>query len=756
MAKPNINNIKEQAKNLVVNHFEKGIFAVAGLLAIASLLGTRWAPYNHHPQEITTAVNDGRSTISAKTWPKEEQQQFVVEEKDTVEWLVANIRRQVDVSPYEFDLPFHVPLGSGTKPVEEPDFLPVQYALADAGRFLMGVVPEEPLLDEETEGDPELMADTETEDDQSDIPEEFRVRPNAAATSGGDEYSFGDEMEDEEEMETYGDDSYGSYGDYGEEGYGSMGGGAMASNMEGQGLRYVAFRGVIPLRAQIRKFMKALGIRSFAQASAMYEIIDFELERKKMQPGDEPWAGEWEAVDIEVAIDVLNDALTFDPEVVPTAITDPVVTMPLPGRLYGIWQSKATHPELENFTLSQDEIQKEFAFNQMMVQEFLKQEDSRPEEPVSRGGFSGVAGSARGMQSVAFGTDLGDYGEGDYGEEDDYGSGDDGDYGGGGYGEMGLGQSSMVTTQMSAEAKAFLDRIKNQEFTGDKERDEALMEYIKERITAVGDLLLFRYFDFDVEPGATYKYRVRLVVKNPNYGLPVAQAGGRQSIVEGQTRKSDWSNETEPTTVPYDVDYFVGKIDRRIGQLPSAHMALFQWNPDLGTTVFDSRLVVTYGEEVGGPTDTLVLDPAKNRFEIDPYKFHTGDVLVDGLVPVKVNRKEHPDLELPASAKGVLPISSQVLISKGNNELAVIDHRSKLSAFEARHQNLVYEQQPYEDIKNQEAQQVDLTALEEFGGEYEGGYGEGEDEGYGSMGEEDFGRGRRGGNPLRRRTSRRR
>ena len=124
MAKPNLNNIKEQAKNLVVSHFEKGICALAALLAVFSLLGTRWIPYtqNHHPTDITRAVNEGRKTITSKPWPKEEQEQFVVAKEDTVEWLVSNIRRQVDVSPFEFDLPFYVPPGGGSKPVEEPEF----------------------------------------------------------------------------------------------------------------------------------------------------------------------------------------------------------------------------------------------------------------------------------------------------------------------------------------------------------------------------------------------------------------------------------------------------------------------------------------------------------------------------------------------------------------------------------------------------------------------------------------------------------
>ena len=34
------------------------------------------------------------------------------------------------------------------------------------------------------------------------------------------------------------------------------------------------------------------------------------------------------------------------------------------------------------------------------------------------------------------------------------------------------------------------------------------------------DFWLLRFFDFSVEPGKRYKYRVRLVLADPNYGLP--------------------------------------------------------------------------------------------------------------------------------------------------------------------------------------------------------------------------------------------
>src|SRR5690606_34654761 len=117
---------------------------------------------------------------------------------------------------------------------------------------------------------------------------------------------------------------------------------------------------------------------------------------------------------------------------------------------------------------------------------------------------------------------------------------------------MGINYAPTSKAQLTKEAKDFIKELEAK--ATQEEKDQALVDYISERITAQGELLLFRYFDFDVEPGATYKYRARLVVRNPNYGLPVAQVAGLAHIVEGQTRNSDWSNETDPVMVPHDVD----------------------------------------------------------------------------------------------------------------------------------------------------------------------------------------------------------
>src|SRR5690606_13643890 len=79
------------------------------------------------------------------------------------------------------------------------------------------------------------------------------------------------------------------------------------------------------------------------------------------------------------------------------------------------------------------------------------------------------------------------------------------------------------------------------------------------RVTATGQLLLSRYFDFNVDPGKTYRYRVRLKVQNPNFGLSPEQIRSPE-VAEGEFRFTPWSAATEPVTVPPDTEYFVRQI----------------------------------------------------------------------------------------------------------------------------------------------------------------------------------------------------
>jgi hypothetical protein len=56
--------------------------------------------------------------------------------------------------------------------------------------------------------------------------------------------------------------------------------------------------------------------------------------------------------------------------------------------------------------------------------------------------------------------------------------------------------------------------------------------------------LLLRYLDFTVKPANCYRYRVRLVWKNPNYGRQADVIA--PFVAEGQYRYTDWS---EPSPV---------------------------------------------------------------------------------------------------------------------------------------------------------------------------------------------------------------
>lgn len=70
---------------------------------------------------------------------------------------------------------------------------------------------------------------------------------------------------------------------------------------------------------------------------------------------------------------------------------------------------------------------------------------------------------------------------------------------------------------------------------------------------------LFRFFDFTVEPGKQYVYRVQLVLFNPNYRLD-PQYLERPELAEQPWLETQWSEATEPVWVPMDARLVVGPV----------------------------------------------------------------------------------------------------------------------------------------------------------------------------------------------------
>ena len=100
---------------------------------------------------------------------------------------------------------------------------------------------------------------------------------------------------------------------------------------------------------------------------------------------------------------------------------------------------------------------------------------------------------------------------------------------------------------------------------------------------------LFRFFDFTVEPGKRYRYRVRLVLVNPNYGLnPADLEDEKQSQVKfledaGAGKERGWSEPPEAVVVPRDVRVLVGSVVLP----PEQHAAVKEPVAEFGIAKFD-------------------------------------------------------------------------------------------------------------------------------------------------------------------------
>ena len=121
--------------------------------------------------------------------------------------------------------------------------------------------------------------------------------------------------------------------------------------------------------------------------------------------------------------------------------------------------------------------------------------------------------------------------------------------------------------------------------------DERAAEKTVETPTKVGEVAqtvkyrLLRFFDYDVEPGKTYVYRVKLYMYNPNYGFDPRYLTP-QAAKTPQTKGSlsaEWSVSPQ-ATVPIASGVLAGVLKARAAgaKRDVAHMMVIDRNPDTG------------------------------------------------------------------------------------------------------------------------------------------------------------------------------
>ena len=133
---------------------------------------------------------------------------------------------------------------------------------------------------------------------------------------------------------------------------------------------------------------------------------------------------------------------------------------------------------------------------------------------------------------------------------------------------------------------------------------------------------LFRFFDFTVEPGKRYIYRVKLAVANPNYLLKPTVLK-KAELAQKKCLMTDWSEPSPIISMPRDTQVLVNAVKPapRANTEPTFQVTVVKWLIRSGVKVsYDSPVMrgqlANFGDiqkrEAGGPvnffSDTTVVD----------------------------------------------------------------------------------------------------------------------------------------------------
>ncbi|MCA9234726.1 MAG: hypothetical protein KDA44_04620 [Planctomycetales bacterium] len=318
-----------------------------------------------------------------------------------------------------------------------------------------------------------------------------------------------------------------------------------------QSKSWVIVTAVVPLKKQFELYKDALeNARGYSELD-FPEYRGYQIERAEVT-GEGP--GEWKLLGNyydKTLIREISQWPVQTPEVVNTKYVHPLLTFPLPPMVLRMWGEEVTHSSMP-----------------LPTPEELMYPDGMPEEELTAPATDEPADASddpfasRRPRPGAGGYGGGEYGgRGGYGAEmGGYGAGRGGGYGapGGGYGRGGeMGGYGGGRGGYGGEGGAMMGMGGGYGMSdaGDLE----LPKYVWDGKTKT---LLFRFFDSSVQPGARYKYRVRLVITDPNADMPARyltkDVSQRLDEEREQSRKkrakgyryTEWSEPSRTAVVP--------------------------------------------------------------------------------------------------------------------------------------------------------------------------------------------------------------
>lgn len=190
---------------------------------------------------------------------------------------------------------------------------------------------------------------------------------------------------------------------------------------------------------------------------------------------------------------------------------------------------------------------------------------------------------------------------------------------------------------------------------------------------------LFRYFDFSVEPGKTYQYRVKLQLANPNAGLAPKYLQDPQ-FATGSVRLTDWSNLTPPVFIRRDAEIYAGEVIPSRTAEPKTVVLIRQFDQQTGEIISD----VVGDANIDRKRDKRSprLDVLRGMILNFPKRVNTKDLHTETLL-VDMAGGESLDPTIPASNKAAVKAPAELLLLGPDGQLMLRSAFQDGTAFRA-------------------------------------------------------------------------
>jgi hypothetical protein len=638
-------------KALLLNHGEKFGAAMIGVLAVTGLATANWSACSRLESELKDAANKTKEAWNSPSNVMSEEKKALFDSTPEVEVLANRMASpNEDIEQFAWVRHLNEPIHSVKEKLAPVVVLPPESPEATLVTFALVQKP-----------DDEEATDAETMTESSDEPEEKNaadkdladlfgdnkksglgvpggypgadaaggIMPGGAGAAGypggpvaSDGYPVGGPgmgmgmmpggpgmMGMPESLDGYGMGGYDMGGYMGMEG----GMGAAVVERKVRSCAGVSVRAVFDLYKQTNMLAEALHIPA-KDGQRYIDFVNLEIQRQAAVPGVDPWAGEWEQLSLKDIAEILEEAAYNDRDIVNPSVVRSEITMPLPGRAAGNWTpANASHKRLEEFQLSDEEKELIDRHQAKLLEEANKRKAMLPPAQAKSEGFR-----KWGLASQDLGTALG-----------------------GGMnvsGTMFSDYQSAMNAPLPEGAEGQGQPLKKDPRFKTK---EDLEKFLNSTLVA-NRLLLVRFMDFTCDHGNSYRYRVRLEMRNPTFNMPVDELE-QPELASQRTIFSGWSKPTDPVFVPGSYRYYTQKVDSRPRVDEVAQLSMYYQHETAGTPVMAS-LRVPVGVRIGGKQSLDVVDLGKSTLEPQEIEFKSLDYLASVTEAPRISAAEFPEL----------------------------------------------------------------------------------------------------------------